>query len=195
MTIQGKNVGIAFTGSFCTFDKIFPQIERLISEKANVYTIFSERSQTTDTRFGNADTFLQRAKEITGNTPITTYVEAEKLGPKNILDVLIIAPCTGNTLAKMANAITDSTVLMAAKGLLRNNKPVVIAVSSNDALSNNLKNIGMLINNKNLFFVPFGQDNYKGKPNSMVANFDSILPTIEEALEGKQLQPVILTPQ
>jgi dipicolinate synthase subunit B len=195
MTIRGKNVGIALTGSFCTFDKVFPQIERLVSESANVYTIFSERSQITDTRFGSADTFLHKAGVITGNDPVTTFVEAEKLGPNNILDILVIAPCTGNTLAKMAHAITDSTVLMAAKGLLRNNKPVVIAVSSNDALSNNLKNIGMLITQKNLFFVPFSQDNYKGKPNSMVAQFDLILPTLEEALEGRQLQPVILAPR
>ncbi len=195
MIVQGKNVGIALTGSFCTFDKVFPQIERLVSENANVYTIFSDRSQITDTRFGNADSFLQKAGDITGKKPITTLVEAEKLGPNNLLDVIVVAPCTGNTLAKMANAITDSTVLMAAKGLLRNNKPVVIAVSTNDALSNNLKNIGLLINNKNIFFVPFGQDNYKGKPNSMVAHFDLIIPTIEEALEGRQLQPVILTPQ
>jgi dipicolinate synthase subunit B len=195
MIVQGKNVGIALTGSFCTFDKVFPQIERLVSENANVYTIFSDRSLITDTRFGNADSFLQRAGDITGKKPITTLVEAEKLGPNNLLDVIVVAPCTGNTLAKMANAITDSTVLMAAKGLLRNNKPVVIAVSTNDALSNNLKNIGLLINNKNIFFVPFGQDNYKGKPNSMVAHFDLIIPTIEEALEGRQLQPVILTPQ
>lgn len=195
MTLKGINVGVALTGSFCTFDKVFPQIERLVAENANVYTIFSERSQITDTRFGNADDFLKRAKEITGKDPVTTIVEAEKLGPKNMLDIIIIAPCTGNTLAKMAHAITDTTVLMAAKGLLRNNKPVVIAISSNDALSNNLKNIGMLINSKSLYFVPFGQDNYKGKPNSMVADFNLILPTLEAALEGKQLQPVTLPPQ
>ncbi len=195
MTIHGKNIGIALTGSFCTFDKVFPEIEHLVSEKANVLTIFSERSQVTDTRFGNADSFIQKANIITGNKPVTTLVEAEKLGPNNLLDLLIIAPCTGNTLAKMAHAITDTTVLMAAKGLLRNNKPLVIAVSTNDALSNNLKNIGMLINNKNIYFVPFGQDNYKGKPNSMVAHFDLILSTAEEALEGRQLQPVILTPR
>lgn len=195
MTVNGKNVGIALTGSFCTYDKIFPEIERLVSEKANVYTIFSEVSQITDTRFGNAADFFKRAEEITGNKPITTLTQAEKLGPGNLLDIIAITPCTGNTLAKLANAITDSTVLMAVKGLLRNNKPAIIGVSTNDALSNNLKNIGLLINNKNIYFVPFGQDNYKGKPNSMVAHFDMILPTIEEALEGKQIQPVILAPQ
>ncbi len=195
MTIQGKNVGIALTGSFCTFHKVFPQIERLLAEKANVYTIFSERSQTTDTRFGKADDFLRKAEEITGNKPITTLTEAEKLGPNNLLDIIAIAPCTGNTLAKMTNAVTDSAVLMATKGLLRNNKPIVITLSTNDALSNNLKNIGILINTKNIYFVPFGQDNYKGKPNSMMADFDLLLPTLEEALDGRQLQPVILTPQ
>lgn len=195
MTIHGKNVGIALTGSFCTFNKVFPQIERLVAENANVYTIFSERSQCTDTRFGDASDFLQKAEEITGNKPITTLAEAEKLGPNNLLDIIAIAPCTGNTLAKMANAITDSAVLMAAKGLLRNNKPIVITLSTNDALSNNLKNIGILINTKNIYFVPFGQDNYKGKPNSMVSDFNLIVPALEEALEGKQLQPVILTPQ
>ncbi len=195
MTVNGKNIGIALTGSFCTFDKVLPEIERLVLEKANVYTIFSERSQVTDTRFGKAADFLKRAEEITGNKPILTLTEAERLGPGNLLDIIAIAPCTGNTIAKLANAITDTTVLMAVKGLLRNNKPAVIGVSTNDALSNNLKNIGTLINSKNIFFIPFGQDNYKGKPNSMVAHFDLLLPSIEEALEGRQLQPVILTPQ
>jgi len=195
MTIRGKNVGVALTGSYCTFDKVFPQIELLVKEEANVYTIFSERSKETDTRFGAADNFLQRAKTLTGKEPITTIVEAEKLGPNNLLDILIIAPCTGNSLAKFANAVTDSSVLMAAKGLLRNNKPVVIAISTNDALSNNLKNIGLLMNVKNIYFVPFGQDNYKGKPYSMVAHFDQILPSLEQALEGNQLQPILLTPQ
>jgi dipicolinate synthase subunit B len=195
MTISGKNVGVALTGSYCTYDKVFPQIERLVKENANVYTVFSERSQATDTRFGIAGDFLQRARDITGKAPITTIVEAEKLGPNNLLDIMVIAPCTGNTLAKLANAVTDSSVLMAAKGLLRNSKPVVIAVSTNDALSNNLKNIGVLINIKNLYFVPLGQDNYKGKPNSMVAHFDLLVPTLEAALEGKQLQPLILGPQ
>lgn len=188
-------MGVALTGSYCTFDKVFPEIERMVEAEANVYTIFSDRSQVTDTRFGKAGDFLKRAKKITGNDPITTIVEAEKLGPNNLLDIVVIAPCTGNTLAKMATAITDSPVLMAAKGQLRNLKPVVIAISTNDALSNNLKNIGTLINAKNVYFVPFGQDNYKGKPNSMVAHFDLILPTIEEALQGKQMQPIVLAPK
>lgn len=194
MNISGKSIGVALTGSYCTFDKVFPQIERLVKENANVYTIFSYQSQNTDTRFGKAADFLKQAKDITGREPITTIAEAEKLGPNNILDTVLVAPCTGNTLAKMANAITDSPVLMASKGLLRNNKPVILAISTNDALSNNLKNIGQLINSMNMFFVPFGQDNYKGKPHSMVAHFDLILPTIENVLEGRQLQPIIMGP-
>jgi dipicolinate synthase subunit B len=195
MALNGKKVGVALTGSYCTFDTVFPQIERLIQENNDVTTIFSDRSQITDTRFGKASDFLNRAKTITGKDPITTIVEAEKIGPQNLFDILIIAPCTGNTLAKLANAITDSSVLMAAKSQLRNNKPVVIGMATNDALSNNLKNIGLLLGAKNLYFVPFGQDNYKSKPYSMVANFDFMLPTLEEALSGRQLQPIVLAPK
>ncbi|MDD4112254.1 MAG: dipicolinate synthase subunit B [Herbinix sp.] len=194
MNISGKNIGIALTGSYCTFDKVFPQVEALVKENANVYTIFSYQSQNTDTRFGKAIDFLRQAKDITGREPITTITEAEKLGPNNILDAVLVAPCTGNTLAKMANGITDSPVLMASKGLLRNSKPVILAISTNDALGNNLKNIGLLLNAKNIYFVPFCQDNYKGKPHSMVARFELILVTIENALEGCQQQPIIMAP-
>ena len=194
MTLSGKKVGVALTGSYCTFDTVLPQIERLVQENNEVTTIFSDRSQVTDTRFGKANDFLDRAKAITGKDPITTIVDAEKIGPKNLFDIVIIAPCTGNTLAKLANAITDSPVLMAAKSQLRNSKPVVIAMATNDALSNNLKNIGVLLSMKNVYFVPFGQDNYKSKPYSMVAQFDYMLPTLEEALMGRQLQPIILAP-
>lgn len=195
MNISGMNIGVALTGSYCTFDTVFPQIEQLVKENANVYTIFSDRSQVTDTRFGNAKDFIEKAKTITGKEPITTIVEAERIGPTDLLDIVIIAPCTGNTLAKMANAITDSPVLMAAKGQLRNNKPIIIAISTNDALSNNLKNIGLLLSMKNVYFVPFGQDNYKGKPYSMVAHFDLMVPTIIEAMQSRQLQPIVLAPK
>ncbi len=195
MTLSGKKIGVALTGSYCTFDAVFPQIERLVQNDNDVTTIFSDRSQVTDTRFGKADDFLKKAKTITGKDPIMTIVEAEKIGPNNLFDIVIIAPCTGNTLAKLANAITDSPVLMAAKSQLRNNKPVVISISTNDALSNNLKNIGLLIGAKNIYFVPFGQDNYKSKPYSMVAHFDCMLPTLEEALEGRQLQPIVMAPK
>ncbi len=195
MTISGKKVGIALTGSFCTFDKVFEQIECLTTAKADVYTIFSERAQSTDTRFGEAESFLKRAEACTGRTPITTITEAEKLGPNNLLDIIAVAPCTGNTLAKLANGITDSAVLMAVKGLLRNNKPIVIGLSTNDALGGNLQNIGTLINKKNIYFIPFGQDNYKGKPNSMISNYNYMIAALQEALDGRQIQPVILAPQ
>ncbi len=195
MTISGKKVGIALTGSFCTFDKVFEQIERLTAAKADVYTIFSERAQSTDTRFGKAADFLKRAEACTGHMPITTITEAEKLGPNNLLDIIAVAPCTGNTLAKLANGMTDSAVLMAVKGLLRNNKPIVIGLSTNDALGGNLQNIGTLINKKNIYFIPFGQDNYKGKPNSMISNYNYTIAALQEALDGRQLQPVILAPQ
>lgn len=195
MTVNGKNVGFALTGSFCTYERVFPEIEKLVSLEANLYTIFSERSSTINSRFGKAADFLLKAEMISGKPPVTTIEEAEKFGPGNILDIVIIAPCTGNTLAKLAYGITDSPVLMTAKGHLRNNKPVILAISTNDALGANMKNIGLLMNTKNIFFVPFGQDNYKGKPSSMVAHFDLVLPAIEKALEGRQLEPVVLAPK
>ncbi len=194
MKLAGLNIGIGFTGSFCTYDKIYDEIENLIKEKANVYTIFSNASQNIDCRFGNSEGFIKKAYEMTGNKPIVTLEEAEPLGPNNVLDILIIAPCTGNTAAKLTNGITDSTVLMAAKGHLRNKKPLVISISTNDALSFNLKNIGTLLNSKNIYFVPFGQDNYASKPNSMTAHANLIIPTLECALDAEQLQPVIQSP-
>lgn len=191
MTLTGLNIGVAITGSFCTFDKMFSELEHLVTEDANVTTIFSDNARTIDSRFGVAKDFLNRALVLTGNPPITTIKDAEPVGPKDLFDILIIAPCTGNTLAKLANGISDTPVLMAAKAHLRNNKPLVISISSNDALSNNLKNIGSLINSKNIYFVPFGQDNYKSKPHSMIAHTNLIIPTLLNALEGRQLQPVI----
>lgn len=195
MTLRDINVAFALTGSFCTFDRVFAELEKLAEEGANLYPVFSLPSSTFDTRFGKAKDWIDRAKQITGKSPVTTIIEAETFGPSNLLDLLIIAPCTGNTLSKLANGITDSPVLMAAKGHLRNNKPVVLAISTNDALGANLKNIGLLMNSKNIYFVPYGQDNYKQKPFSMVAHFDLIYPTILEALQGRQLQPVILAPK
>lgn len=194
MKLKNLNVGVGLTGSFCTFEKVFIEIENLIKEGANVTTIFSFNSQKINTRFGDAADHIERARTLTGNEPIFTIEDAEPLGPKNKLDIVIIAPCTGNSLAKLANAITDTPVIMAAKGHLRNNKPVVISLATNDALTNSLKNIGELINMKNVYFVPFGQDDYRKKPNSMVAHTELIIPTLEEALEGRQIQPVIKEP-
>ncbi len=194
LKLNKLNIGVAFTGSFCTFDKIFIELENLIKEGCNVYTIFSYTSQNIDCRFGKSEEFISRAESITLTKPILTLEEAEPLGPQNMLDILIIAPCTGNTLAKLVNGITDTPALMAAKGHIRNNKPLVISLSTNDALGFNFKNIGTMLNTKNVYFVPFGQDNYSGKPNSMVAHTKLIIPTLEQALDGKQIQPVIKSP-
>lgn len=191
--LEGKKVGIAITGSFCTFKNILKEIEILVKdEKVDVYTIFSEMSKNTDTRFGRSDEFFAKVKEITGHEPITTIVGAEPIGPNPFLDVLAIFPCTGNTMAKLANGITDTPVLMAAKAHLRNEKPLVISISTNDALGMNMKNIGELMNVKNIFFVPFGQDNHLKKPNSMIAKTELIVPVLEAALEKRQYQPVIM---
>lgn len=191
MSLNNKKIGIAFTGSFCTYKRIFDELEKLVADGAQVHTIFSNAAQTLDSRFGNAKDFMEKAEKLTGIKPILTIPEAEPIGPKAYLDAMVIFPCTGNTMAKLANGITDGPVLMAAKAQLRNEKPLVLAISTNDALSMNLKNIGILMNAKNVYFIPFGQDDYVKKPNSMVAHMDMLIPTVELALEGKQIQPVI----
>lgn len=191
MDVKGKKVGVALTGSFCTFDKIFIELEKLVKAEADVYTIFSDASQKISSRFGKPEDFISRVEEITGKKPIFTIEDAEPIGPKAYLDILVIFPCTGNTIAKLANGITDTPVLMAAKAHLRNNKPLVISVSTNDALGMNMKNIGLLLNAKNIYFVPFGQDNPEKKNNSLIAHTDKLIPTLELALEGKQYQPII----
>lgn len=194
MTIKGKKVGFAMTGSFCTFQKAFEQMKVLTDAGADVTPIFSNAVQDIDCRFGTTEEFVKKAIDITGKQPITRLETAEPIGPKSLLDILIIAPCTGNTLSKLSLAITDSPVLMAAKAHLRNEKPLVICISTNDALSMSFKNTGMLLNCKHVYFVPFRQDNYLKKPNSMVADMDLILPTLEAALTEKQLQPIVLAP-
>lgn len=179
------------TGSYCTYKKTFEAIRQLKNTGANLIPIFSFNAASTDSRFGTHDDFLQLARDLTGKEPILTIPDAEPIGPKSMLDILVIAPCTGNTLSKLANGISDTPVLMAAKSHLRNNKPLVISLSTNDALGMNLKNIGILLNTKNIYFVPFGQDNYRTKPNSMIAHVELLSDTIELAFEYKQLQPVI----
>ncbi len=191
MTLKGKNIGVAFTGSFCTYEKVFKELEKLAEEGANIQTIFSDASRTLDSRFGRAKDFVKKAEEMTGNKPMMTIPEAEPIGPGSLLDVLVIFPCTGNTIAKLANGITDTPVLMAAKAHLRNNKPLLISISTNDALGINMKNIGLLLNAKNIYFIPFGQDNPKTKPNSMIAHTELLIPALEAALEGRQYQPII----
>lgn len=193
MDLSGKNIGVALTGSFCTFEKTFKILHTLKDSGANLYPILSGSSQTITSRFGNPEGYLEKIKEITGREPITSIEGAEPIGPSSYLDILAIVPCTGNTAAKLAGGITDSPVLMAAKAHLRTNKPLVLAISTNDGLGMNLKNIGTLYNSKNIYFVPFGQDNWEKKPNSLVAHMDYLLPTLELALEHKQYQPVIIS--
>lgn len=194
MKVEGKTIGVAITGSFCTFSKIFPELEKLVAAGAEVIPIFSPSSGSIVSRFGEGEEFLKRAEEITGHVPIRTIEGAEPIGPKSYLDLLAILPCTGNTAAKLANGITDTPVLMAAKAHLRNEKPLLLSISTNDALGMNMKNIGLLLNAKHIYFVPFGQDNPEKKPNSMIADVSLFLPSVEAALEGKQLQPIMKSP-
>jgi len=191
---MGKlRIGFALTGSFCNFEVVLKVLEKLAArEDVEVFPIMSDASSTFDTRFGYAADWKKRVKEITGNDIIKTIVDAEPVGPKLNFDTIVVAPCTGNTVAKLANAITDTPVTMACKAQLRNTKPIVLAIATNDGLGANGKNIGMLLNFKNVYFVPFGQDDATGKPNSLVAQFDLIEATIEKALQGKQIQPVLL---
>jgi len=184
------NVGYALCGSFCTMQKSVEILEKL-SKEVNITPIMSPIAAAEDTRFGKAEDFKNRIKAATGKEIITTVKGAEPIGPKKLLDALIIAPCTGNTLAKLALGITDTSVTMAAKAHLRNGKPLVIAVATNDALSASAKNIGALLNIKNVFFVPMSQDDWAGKPTSVIADFDKIAETLNFALEGRQIQPLL----
>ena len=184
------NIGFALCGSFCTYERVFPVMEALAAEH-RVIPIFSRAAATLDSRFGKAADFLARAKAVCGSPPLLTVPDAEPIGPKKMLDVLVIAPCTGNTLAKLAHSIADGAVTMAAKSHLRNGRPLVIAVSTNDALAGAAENIGRLLNRKHCYFVPFGQDDPEKKPTSMVAHFEMIPMTVEAAMEGRQVQPLI----
>lgn len=184
-------IGFACCGSFCTLSQALAQME-LLAKSYEILPIVSPAVATTDTRFGIAAEFLDLMEAISGNTPVKTIPEAEPLGPARPLEALIIAPCTGNTLAKLANGITDTAVTMAAKAHLRNGRPLVIALASNDALSANLKNIGTLLERKQIYFVPLGQDAPKSKPHSLVCDFDKLPETLQAALDGKQLQPLLL---
>ncbi|OJF17293.1 MAG: dipicolinate synthase subunit B [Bacillaceae bacterium G1] len=192
MKLAGKTVGFGLTASHCTYEEVFPQIERFVKENVTVIPIVSYSMQTTDTKFGRAEDWLNRLRQLTGNELITNIVEAEPLGPKKMLDLMVIAPCTGNTLSKLANAITDGPVLMAAKATLRNRRPVVIAISTNDALGLNAFNLAKLLTAKHIYFVPFGQDAPEQKPTSLVAKMDLLLETCEAALDGIQLQPMLI---
>ena len=191
MDFSKYNIGLGITGSFCTFAKTRKEIQRLKDMGANVIPIFSFNAQTCDTRFGSAREYVEGICEITGNEGIRTICAAEPIGPNNFLDIMVIAPCTGNSAAKLCNGITDTPVLMATKAHMRNGKPLVIAISTNDALGANFKNIGMLLNMKNVYFVPFGQDSAFKKPRSLVADFTRLPQTVESALRGEQVQPML----
>lgn len=191
MDFSNYHIGYGITGSFCTFAQTRKAVIRLKEMGAQITPVFSYQTQTLDTRFGSAKEFVEGICRITECEGIRTIPEAEPIGPNNYLDVMVIAPCTGNTAAKLQSGIVDTPVLMAAKAHMRNGKPLVIAISTNDALGMNFKNIGALMNMKNVYFVPFGQDNHRTKPNSMVAHLELLPETIESALHGKQIQPVI----
>ena len=192
MDLSSYTIGYGITGSFCTFEKTKIAVGELVKLGAAVVPIFSYNVQSMDTRFGGAKEFMEAVEEITGNHGIKTMQEAEPIGPKANLDVMVIAPCTGNTMAKLWNGITDSPVLMASKAHLRNQKPLVISISTNDAMGMNFKNIGNLMNTKNIYFVPFGQDDYKKKPASLIGDLKLLPDTIDLAMEGRQIQPVVV---
>ncbi|HPU41644.1 MAG TPA: dipicolinate synthase subunit B [Acetivibrio clariflavus] len=192
MKLDGVKIGFALTGSFCTIGKVIPEIEKLISAGAEVIPVISNSVDKFDTRFGTAKDLRLKLEGITGKKIIDSIVDAEPFGPKSLVDLVVVAPCTGNTLAKIAMGITDTPVTMACKAHLRNQKPLVIAISTNDGLGANAKNIGLLLNTKNAYMVPFGQDGPDTKPNSLVADEKLIIPTIENALKGKQIQPILI---
>lgn len=185
-------LGYAFCGSFCTIKQSLSALEQLCQLPIKVKPIMSEIVYKTDTRFGTANELIEKVEELCKEKIIHTIAGAEPIGPKNLLDILVVAPCTGNTLAKTANGITDTPVTMAIKAHLRNNKPVVLGIATNDALGASAKNIGLLHNTKNIYFVPYGQDDPYSKNNSLVCDFTRITETVEAALEGKQIQPVFL---
>lgn len=184
-------IGFAVCGSFCTFSKVFPIMEEL-AKKHHVIPIFSFSSAAIDSRFGTAREHLAHAEQLCGVPPLRTIEAVEPIGPKKLLDALIIAPCTGNTLAKLAHSIADTPVTMAAKSHLRNGRPIIVAVSTNDALCGAAENIGRLLARKHYYFVPFGQDDPQKKPTSMVADFSKLPQTLDAAMEGRQTQPILL---
>lgn len=191
MDWENKTIGFAMCGSFCTFKKALGVLNSLTQTGANVIPIMSEISYETDTRFGAAKDFIERVTAMTGNEIIHTVKDAEPIGPKSLLDLLVVLPCTGNSLAKIAGGIADTSVTMAVKAHLRNQRPVLLAVSTNDGLGNAAKNIGALLNSKNIYFLPFAQDDCQNKPCSLVADFDKLQDAALAAFEGKQLQPLL----
>lgn len=192
MDAKGIRLGFAFTGSFCTLREVTNALYKIKEEGFDIFPIMSETVYSTDTRFGKCKDYIEEIENICGRKIISTVTTAEPIGPKKLIDALLIAPCTGNTLGKIAQGIYDGCVPLSAKATLRNNCPVIIAPSTNDGLSSSLKNIGLLLNSKNIYFVPFGQDDPIGKNNSLVAKWDYIIPAVKDALSGKQFQPILM---
>ncbi|WP_067617073.1 dipicolinate synthase subunit B [Alicyclobacillus acidiphilus] len=192
MDLKGKTIGFGVTGSHCTYEEIFPEVKRLVDLGATVVPVFSHHVMATDTRFGEAGEWARKIEEVAGQQAITSIPEAEPLGPSKRLDVMLIAPCTASSMSRLAQANTDSPVLMAAKSTLRNGRPVVLGISTNDGLGLSMYNIARLMNTKNIYFVPFGQDAPHDKINSLVSLMSLIPDTLSAALEGRQLQPVLI---
>lgn len=191
MKLEGIKIGLGITGSFCNFSETKNVISNLKTEGADVYPIISFSTKNLDTRFYKKEEYIKMLKQESKNNIIDTIQKAEPVGPKNLVDIILVCPCTGNSLAKLANGITDTPVLMAIKGHIRNNKPVVIGVSTNDGLGASLQNIAKLINTKNMYFVPFRQDDYISKPKSLVLDYNYIVDTVYDALHFKQIQPIL----
>lgn len=192
MDINGKTIGFGLTGSHCTFDAVMPEIKKLKLAGARVIPIVTQTLLSTDTKFGTSEHWITQIKELTGEEIIDSIVKAEPIGPSKLLDLMVIAPMTGNSMSKLANALTDNPVLMATKATLRNSRPAVLAISTNDALGLNAANVAKLLAAENIYFVPFGQDNPASKPKSMVARVELIKETCEAALDYKQYQPMII---
>lgn len=192
LTLTGKTIGFGLTGSHCTLSRVFVLLEELVRLGADVVPVVSEAVATTATRFGTPDDWLGELRRVTGKEPLRTISEVEPFGPEKRLDVMVVAPCTGNTLAKLANGITDTPVTMACKAHLRNQRPVVLSISTNDGLGMNARNLGVLLNTRHVYFVPFGQDNPEVKPNSLDSDLGQLVPAVEAALEGRQVQPLLV---
>jgi len=192
MSLKGVRIGFGLTGSHCTIGRVLPEIDRLVQAGAELFPIISSSVADTDTRFGKAKELAEELSRICQREPWRTLVEVEPIGPQNLLDLVIVAPCTGTTLARLAIGLSDSPVSLACKAHLRNNGPVVIGISTNDGLGGSLHHLATLLNRKQYYFVPFGQDNPAGKPRSIVGKMDLIYPTVEAALDSCQIQPVLI---
>lgn len=193
MKFSNLKIGFGITGSHCTIAQVLPLMQLLKDEGAKVIPILSQAVVGNDTRYGKAEELIRKIIDITGETPLVSLVDVEPIGPKQLLDIVVVAPCTGNTLAKLSLGVTDSSVLLACKAELRNNRPVVLAISTNDGLSANAKNLGSLLNRKNIFFVPFGQDAPQTKQASLIAKMSLLPETVLEALQNRQIQPLLVT--